>query len=76
VSNPLWIIPVAPLVGAALNGLLALAYSKREHGPNERVVSLIGCAAPLVSFVIAAKLFLAMRAMSPEARLFEQSLFT
>ncbi len=75
-SNMLWLIPVAPLVGAAVNGLLALAFAKREHGPNERLVSLIGCAAPLLSFVIAAKLFLTMRAMPAEARLFEQSLFT
>ncbi len=72
----LWLIPVAPLAGAALNGLLALAFAKREKGPSERLVSLIGCAAPLVSFFIAVKLFLAMRAMEPGARLFEQSLFT
>ncbi len=72
----LWLIPVAPLLGALLNGLLALAFSKREKGPGERLVALIGCVAPLVSFFIAVKLFLAMRAMAPEARLFEQSLFT
>jgi NADH-quinone oxidoreductase subunit L len=75
-NSLLWLIPVAPLAGAALNGLLALAYAKREQGPSERLVALIGCAAPLLSFFIAAKLFLAMRSMAPEARLFEQSLFT
>ena len=75
-SNLLWLIPIAPLAGAALNGLVALAYAGAKKGPNERLVALIGCAAPLLSFFIAAKLFLAMRAMAPEARLFEQSLFT
>src|SRR5262245_19595163 len=72
----LWLIPFAPLVGAALNGLLALAYAKREHGPNERLVSLIGCGASLFSFAIVVKLFIQMRALAPEARVFEQSLFT
>ena len=72
----LWLIPAAPLAGAVLNGLFALAYAKREKGPSERLVALVGCAAPLVSFFVVAKLFLAMRAMAPEARLFEQSLFT
>src|SRR5262245_31238007 len=72
----LWLIPFAPLVGAALNGLLALAYAKREHGPNERLVSLIGCGASLFSFAIVVELFIQMRALAPEARVFEQSLFT
>jgi NADH-quinone oxidoreductase subunit L len=74
--NLLWLIPLAPLAGAALNGLVALAFSGREKGPNEKLVSLIGCAAPLVSFGITLQLFFAMRAMAPEARLFEQTLFT
>jgi len=71
----LWLIPTAPLVGAALNGLLALVSAKREKGPNERLVSLIGCAAPLLSFAIVLKLFFAMRGMAPEDRLFEQTVF-
>jgi NADH-quinone oxidoreductase subunit L len=74
--NLLWLIPFAPLAGAALNGLVALAYAKRAQGPNERLVALIGCAAPLLSFVIVVKLFAQMRALAPEARVFEQSLFT
>ncbi|MDH4037098.1 MAG: NADH-quinone oxidoreductase subunit L [Candidatus Krumholzibacteria bacterium] len=75
-NSLLWIIPIAPLVGAALNGLLALAYGGREKGPSERLVSLIGCAAPLVSFAVVVRLFLAMRGMAPEARIFESTLFT
>jgi NADH-quinone oxidoreductase subunit L len=74
-EHSLWLIPFAPLVGAALNGLLALVYSHREHGPDERLVSLIGCAAPIFSFAVVAKLFFAMRAMAPDSRLFEQTLF-
>ncbi|HEU4365471.1 MAG TPA: NADH-quinone oxidoreductase subunit L [Candidatus Krumholzibacteria bacterium] len=75
-SNLLWIIPVAPLAGAVLNGLLALIYSGREKGPNERLVSLIGCAAPLLSFAVVVRLFMAMRGMAAEARIFESTLFT
>ncbi len=74
-NDLLYLIPLAPLAGAALNGLLALVFAKREKGPNERLVSLIGCVAPLVSFAIVVKLFMAMRGMAPEARLFEQTLF-
>jgi NADH-quinone oxidoreductase subunit L len=75
-NSLLWIIPIAPLVGAAINGLLALAYSGREKGPSEKLVSLIGCAAPLVSFAVVVRLFMAMRGMAPEARIFESTLFT
>jgi NADH-quinone oxidoreductase subunit L len=74
-SNLLWIIPIAPLAGAILNGLLAILHSRREKGPAEPVISFIGCVAPLVSFAGAVKLFLAMRGMAPDARLFEQTLF-
>ncbi len=74
-SNLLWIIPAAPLAGAFLNGLIAVFFSGREKGPSERLISFIGCLAPLVSFAVAVKLFMAMLAMAPDARLFEQTLF-
>ena len=74
--NLLWLIPLAPLAGAALNGLLALAFAGKEKGPNEKLISLIGCAAPLVSFAVVVKLYFAMRHLAPEARLFEQSVFS
>jgi len=70
----LWLIPIAPLVGAALNGAIAMAYAKRENGPNERLISLIGCVAPLVSFAIVATLFNEMRALPAESRVFHQVL--
>jgi len=40
--NLLWLIPLAPLVGATLNGLLALTHAGREKGPSEKFISLIG----------------------------------
>jgi len=70
----LWIIPMAPLAGAALNGALALTTAKREHGTSERLISFIGCLAPIASFVVAVMLFMQMRA-HPDM-VFEQTLFT
>ncbi len=75
-SNLLWIIPIAPLAGAALNGLIALFYSGREKGPSERLISLIGCAAPLLSFAVVVRLFMALRGMAPEDRVLETTLFS
>ena len=74
--NLLWLIPLAPLVGATLNGLLALTHAGREKGPSEKLISLIGCAAPLVSFAVVVQLWFAMRHLSPDARLFQQTVFT
>jgi NADH-quinone oxidoreductase subunit L len=51
------ILPFAPLAGAVLNGMIALAYSHRERGPREGLVSVIGCAAPLASFVAGVMIF-------------------
>jgi NADH-quinone oxidoreductase subunit L len=75
-QNLLWLIPVAPLAGAAINGLLSLVFAKREKGSSEKLISLIGVAAPLVSFALTLQLFFAMRGMAPEDRLFQQTLFT
>ena len=74
--NLLWLIPLAPLVGATLNGLLALAHASREKGPNEKLISLIGCAAPLVSFAVVVQLWLAMKHLAPDDRVFQQTVFT
>lgn len=71
----LWIIPFAPLAGAVLNGALAILFSRREKGPAEGLISLIGCAAPLASFVVAMVLFIRMIGMPADERLFAQTLF-
>jgi len=65
---------MAPLAGAAINAALAMAYSHREKGPNEKLVSFVGCAAPIAAFVVAVALFLRMRGHSDTV--FEQTLFT
>jgi NADH-quinone oxidoreductase subunit L len=71
----LWIIPIAPLVGAVVNGKLSVLWSHREHGPNEKLISFIGCVAPLVSFVVTAAAFASMWKMDPAHRVLQQTLF-
>ena len=72
----LWLIPVAPLIGAIINGKLAGFYARRENGPSEKLVGLIGSIAPIISFVVVVGLFFEMRAADPAHRVFEQTLFT
>ncbi len=74
-ENYLWIIPFSPLAGAIINGKLSILWSKRENGPSEKLVSLIGCLAPLISFVVTVVLFFDMLGTDPSRRAFQQTLF-
>jgi NADH-quinone oxidoreductase subunit L len=74
-ENHIWLIPIAPLIGAIINGKLAAFYSRRESNVSERLVAFIGCLAPLVSFVWAAGVFVHMLGLNPEHRLITQTLF-
>jgi NADH-quinone oxidoreductase subunit L len=74
-DNYLWIIPFAPLIGAIINGKLSALTSHRESGPNEKLISFVGCVAPLASFVVAVVLFVQMTGMDPAQRKFQQTLF-
>jgi NADH-quinone oxidoreductase subunit L len=71
----IWLIPIAPLIGAILNGIIAIRYARRENGPSERLVAFIGCLAPLVSFVTAALVFVHLLGLSPEQRVITHTLF-
>lgn len=74
-SNYLWIIPIAPLVGAIINGKMAAIYSRLDRNASERVVAIVGCLAPLVSFVAAVFVFFHMLDLGAEQRVLTQSLF-
>ncbi len=71
----IWLIPMAPLLGALLNGTIAARYAKRESRANERVVAVIGCLAPLISFAVACLVFVHMLGLPPEQRVITQTLF-
>ncbi len=48
----LWLIPVLPLIGAAIAGGLALAGSRTAHGPNKAFVALLTVLMPLLAFAV------------------------
>jgi NADH-quinone oxidoreductase subunit L len=72
----LWLIPVLPLLGSVINGILALATSHREEGPPPPLVSLIACLAPIASFVLTVVGFLQLRGLPVEGRALTQELFS
>jgi NADH-quinone oxidoreductase subunit L len=74
-QNYLWLIPIAPLVGAVVNGKLAAFYSRRESNVSERLIAFIGCLAPLVSFAVAVGVFVHMLELSPADRVITQTFF-
>ncbi|MEJ2722692.1 MAG: NADH-quinone oxidoreductase subunit L, partial [bacterium] len=74
-ENYLWVIPVAPLAGAFVNGMLAASFSRGERRLSEPVVSIIGCVAPLISFVTAAAIFFQLRGLDESERFLTQTLF-
>lgn len=51
-DSALWLIPVLPLLGAAITGGLALAGAKDAHGPNRGLVATIAVLMPALSFFL------------------------
>ena len=49
---PLWLIPVLPLLGFAVNGLLSLGSAGSRRGPSRGFVAALAVAMPLLSFLI------------------------
>ncbi len=50
-TYPLFLIPLMPLLGALLNGLIAMHVAYHQKKPCEKTVSLIGVLFPVLSFV-------------------------
>ncbi|HWR81700.1 MAG TPA: NADH-quinone oxidoreductase subunit L [Candidatus Deferrimicrobium sp.] len=68
-SQYLFLVPLLPLAGFVINGLLL----GRLPRP---VISLVGCASVGLSFFISVLLFFDLRALPPAARIIEQVLFS
>ena len=68
-SQYLFLVPLFPLIGFLLNGLLL----GRLPRP---LISFIGCASVGLSLLMSALLFFDLKGMPPEARLIEQTLFS
>lgn len=55
-----WLIVALPLIGAAANGLIAVATAKREIGSYRPLVSFIGVFLPMTAFASALAIFTTM----------------
>jgi NADH-quinone oxidoreductase subunit L len=71
----LWLIPFFPLIGSILNGAISLSTTRREHATGTRIVSIIGCLAPALSFLVTVYAFTQLRGLPVEARHLSQTLF-
>jgi NADH-quinone oxidoreductase subunit L len=63
-----WLIPLLPLLGAVVNGTITLVYSAREKEDPRRLVSVIGCGLPIISFLLAVHAFFTLKGMDPASR--------
>ncbi len=59
-----WLIVALPLFGAAFNGFIALATSKREIGAYRPLVSFVGVITPTLSFVATSIIFITLLSFS------------
>lgn len=73
--NYLGLIPLFPLLGAVLIGLLHVFTCNRVKLP-EKFYGVLACVGPVLSFVLALKVFVALRALPVEARFLSHNVFT
>ena len=60
----LGLIPLFPLLGAVVIGLLHVFTCNRKRLP-EKFYGLLACVGPVLSFVLALKVFFALKALPP-----------
>ncbi len=72
--NYLGYIPLLPLIGAAVLGLLHVFTCKKPL--HEKLYGIAGCIGPLLSFVLALRVYLSLKAMPEESRYLSQKVFT
>jgi NADH-quinone oxidoreductase subunit L len=64
----IWLVPLFPLIGVVVNGLLGIKFPKKIIGP-------IACLAILGSFIVALVTFLQVLGLPPDARIIEKVYF-
>lgn len=72
----LGLIPLFPLLGAVLNGILALARAHAKEGPSRGLVGTIACLAPAGSFAVALAGFVTLLGLPAGERSLTQTVFT
>ncbi|WP_028584895.1 NADH-quinone oxidoreductase subunit L [Desulfogranum mediterraneum] len=68
-------IPILPLIGAAVLGLLHVGTCTRKP-IHEKIYGVFACIGPLLSFVLALRVFFTLKGMPEEARYLTQEAFT
>ena len=68
-------IPLLPLAGALVVGLMYLATCRGRH-ISEKIYGLLGCIGPILSFIMALKVFFALLALPAEQRFLVHKAFT
>ena len=71
----LGLIPLLPLAGALIIGLIHLATCQGKR-ISEKIYGLLGCTGPLLSFLLVAKVFLVLKGMPADERAITQKAFT
>lgn len=64
----IWLVPLFPLLGVILNGVLGIRFPKW-------IIGLIGCTTILLSFLLSCLIFWELIQLPPEARVFEVPLY-
>ena len=70
------LIPLLPLIGATLIGLLHLGSCRGFIKLPEKAYGILACIAPLITFFFAVKVFFDLRGLPVEARHLSQEVFT
>jgi NADH-quinone oxidoreductase subunit L len=73
--NYLGLIPLFPLMGAIFIGLLHVFTCKRTKLP-EKIYGILACIGPVLSFVMALKVFVALKALPADSRFLSHKAFT
>ncbi|MBW1853424.1 MAG: NADH-quinone oxidoreductase subunit L, partial [Deltaproteobacteria bacterium] len=63
-----WLVPLFPLLGVIINGLLGIRFPKK-------LIGLIGSGAILLSFLVSCSMFLELIQLSPESRVVQVILY-
>ncbi len=74
-ANYIGLIPLLPLVGALVIGLLHMATCTKEP-LSEKLYSVLACIGPLLSFFLALVVFFQLKSITPEERFLTHNLFT
>ncbi|MBV5316653.1 MAG: NADH-quinone oxidoreductase subunit L [Desulfobulbaceae bacterium] len=73
--NYLGLIPLFPLLGSVLIGLIHV-FAGKKFRISEKFYGILACVGPVLSFILALKTFVALKALAPESRFLCHKAFT